>query len=165
MAVKPIPKGYHTATPYLIVDNGRKALEFYRKAFKASELSRFEDPATGRIGHAEIKIGDSIISYSMIGAALMAITGAIILLARYKAIKLQAAEGWEEEYQLSTQPKVVEVEEVSDENEMEAEVEPKIAKPKATKAKAKPSTSKKTAAGSNGSRTATKPKTTRAKKS
>lgn len=111
------------------------------------------------------KIGDSIISYSMIGAALMAITGAIILLARYKAIKLQAAEGWEEEYQLSTQPKVVEVEEVSDENEMEAEVEPKIAKPKATKAKAKPSTSKKTAAGSNGSRTATKPKTTRAKKS
>ena len=50
------------------------------------------------------KIGDSIISYSMIIASLMAISGAIMLMARYQAIKLQAAENWEEEYKISTQP-------------------------------------------------------------
>ncbi|HEX9895191.1 MAG TPA: VOC family protein [Gemmatimonadales bacterium] len=61
MPTKPIPEGYHTATPYLIVKNGKKAIEFYKKAFNAKELSRFEDPATGTLGHAEIKVGDSII--------------------------------------------------------------------------------------------------------
>ncbi len=58
MAVKPIPDGYHTATPYLIVKGGALAIEFYRKAFGAKELMRFEAPG-GKIGHAEIKIGDS----------------------------------------------------------------------------------------------------------
>lgn len=110
------------------------------------------------------KIGDSIISYSMIGAALMAVAGAILLLARYKAINLQAAEGWEEEYQLSTQPKPVESE-LAD-GALQAEAEPQVAKPKATKPKAGASTSKKSAAsGSKGSRTPAKTNTTRAKKS
>jgi PhnB protein len=58
MAVSPIPAGYHTATIYLIVKGGTKALEFYKKAFGATEVMRFEMP-DGRLGHAEIKIGDS----------------------------------------------------------------------------------------------------------
>ena len=58
MAVQPIPAGYHTATIYLIVKGGLKALEFYKKAFGAVELMRFEGP-NGTLGHAEIKIGDS----------------------------------------------------------------------------------------------------------
>jgi PhnB protein len=58
MAVKPIPDGYHTATPYLIVKDAGRALEFYKKAFGATELMRLEGP-DGKIGHAEICIGDS----------------------------------------------------------------------------------------------------------
>jgi PhnB protein len=58
MPVKPIPEGYHTATPYLIVRGAERALEFYKKAFGATELMRFPAPE-GKIGHAEIKIGDS----------------------------------------------------------------------------------------------------------
>lgn len=55
--VKPIPEGYHSLTPYLIVDDGAKALEFYKQAFGATELFRMEHQ--GKIGHAEMKIGDS----------------------------------------------------------------------------------------------------------
>lgn len=58
--VKPIPEGYHTATPYLIVKGGADALEFYKKAFGAKESLRMMQP-DGRVGHAEIKIGDSVI--------------------------------------------------------------------------------------------------------
>lgn len=58
--VKPIPEGHPSVSPYLIVDGAGRALEFYKKAFGATELGRFEMPG-GRIGHAEIKIGDSII--------------------------------------------------------------------------------------------------------
>jgi PhnB protein len=58
MAVKPIPDGYHTITPYLIVKGGAQALDFYKKAFGATEVMRMAGP-DGRIGHAEIKIGDS----------------------------------------------------------------------------------------------------------
>ena len=58
MAVKPIPEGYHSLTPYLIIDGAANAIEFYKKAFGAIELFRFPAPG-GRIGHAEIKIGDS----------------------------------------------------------------------------------------------------------
>jgi len=58
MAVKPIPDGYHTATPYLIIRGAADAIEFYKKAFGASELMRMPAPG-GTIGHAEIKIGDS----------------------------------------------------------------------------------------------------------
>jgi PhnB protein len=57
---KPIPKGYHTATPYLIIKGAAKAIEFYKKAFGAAEMMRMTQP-DGRVGHAEIKIGDSLI--------------------------------------------------------------------------------------------------------
>ncbi len=60
MAVKPIPDGYHTATPYLIVNGAGRALEFYKQAFGAAELVRMDAP-DGKVGHAEIKVGDSII--------------------------------------------------------------------------------------------------------
>ncbi|HEX9301762.1 MAG TPA: VOC family protein [Casimicrobiaceae bacterium] len=58
MAVKPIPDGYHSVTPYLIMDDAARALEFYKKALSAVELMRFPGP-DGKIGHAEIRIGDS----------------------------------------------------------------------------------------------------------
>ena len=58
MAVKPIPEGYHSVTPYLIIEGAGEAIEFYQKAFGAKELFRFPTP-DGKIGHAEIKIGDS----------------------------------------------------------------------------------------------------------
>ena len=58
MSVKPIPAGCHSVTPYLIVRGGADAIEFYTKAFGAKELFRFPAP-DGKIGHAEIKIGDS----------------------------------------------------------------------------------------------------------
>jgi PhnB protein len=57
-AVKPIPDGYHTVTPYLVIKGAADAIEFYKKAFGATELFRMPQP-DGRIGHAEIKIGDS----------------------------------------------------------------------------------------------------------
>ena len=55
---KTIPEGFHTATVYLIVKGAAEAIEFYKKAFGATELTRLRMP-DGRIGHAEIKIGDS----------------------------------------------------------------------------------------------------------
>ena len=60
MAVKPIPDGYHTVTPYLIVKGAAKALEFYKKALGAEERVRMRGPE-GKIMHAEIQIGDSTI--------------------------------------------------------------------------------------------------------
>jgi PhnB protein len=58
MSVKSIPEGYHSVTPYLIISGASDAIEFYKKAFGATELFRFPAPG-GKIGHAEIKIGDS----------------------------------------------------------------------------------------------------------
>jgi PhnB protein len=55
--VSAIPDGYHSVTPYLMVRDAQRALAFYRDAFGAAELMRFE--AGGRIAHAEVKIGDS----------------------------------------------------------------------------------------------------------
>ena len=55
----PIPDGYHSVTPYLIVDDAAKAIDFYRSAFGAME--RFRLPMGDRIGHAELQIGDSIV--------------------------------------------------------------------------------------------------------
>ena len=57
---KPIPDGYHAITPYLIVSGGAKALEFYGRAFGAIERERMQDPS-GKIRHAEIRIGDSCV--------------------------------------------------------------------------------------------------------
>jgi PhnB protein len=55
--VKPIPDGYHSLTPYLVIDGAAAAMEYYKKAFGATELFRMEHE--GKIGHAEMKIGDS----------------------------------------------------------------------------------------------------------
>jgi len=60
--VKPIPEGYHSVTPYLIINGAAEAIEFYKKAFGATELFRMDHQ--GRIGHAEIKIGDSPVMLS-----------------------------------------------------------------------------------------------------
>jgi len=57
---KPIPDGYHTVTPYLMVRRGAKAIEFYVRAFGAVERDRMQDP-TGKIRHAEITIGNSCV--------------------------------------------------------------------------------------------------------
>src|SRR5579863_859977 len=61
-AIKPIPDGYHSVTPYLIIDNGRAndALDFYARAFGAKEKLRMPRP-DGGIAHAEMLLGDSII--------------------------------------------------------------------------------------------------------
>ena len=59
--VKPIPEGYHSVTPYLSVKDAARAIEFYKEAFGATERMRMEAPG-GKIGHAEIQIGDSIIA-------------------------------------------------------------------------------------------------------
>ena len=59
---KPIPEGYHSVTPYLSVSNAGEALDWYRRALGATEVMRFEHE--GKIGHAEIRIGDSIIMLS-----------------------------------------------------------------------------------------------------
>jgi PhnB protein len=56
--VKPVPEGYHTATPYLCCKGAAAAIEFYKKAFDAIETLRMAEP-DGKIGHAEIRIGDS----------------------------------------------------------------------------------------------------------
>jgi PhnB protein len=58
MGVKPVPDGFYTATPYLIVNGAARALEFYQQAFGATELMRFAAP-NGKVGHAEIRIGNS----------------------------------------------------------------------------------------------------------
>ena len=59
MSVKPIPDGYHSITPYLIVDDGKAAIDFYTRAFGAKE--KFRLPMGDRIGHAELEIGDSVV--------------------------------------------------------------------------------------------------------
>jgi len=55
----PIPEGYNSVTPYLVVDDAAKAIEFYKQAFGAEE--KFRMPMGDRIGHAELKIGDSFV--------------------------------------------------------------------------------------------------------
>jgi PhnB protein len=60
MKTKYIPAGYHTATPYLIVKGAARAMDFYQQAFGATEVLRMDGPG-GKIMHAEVKIGDSMI--------------------------------------------------------------------------------------------------------
>jgi len=60
---KPVPDGYHTATPYLVIKGAAKAIDFYKAAFGATELTRLAAP-DGNVMHAEIKIGDSPIMLS-----------------------------------------------------------------------------------------------------
>jgi PhnB protein len=58
--VRPIPEGYHTVTPYLYVRGATAAIDFYKNVFGASEIVRMAGP-DGRIMHAEMKIGDSVV--------------------------------------------------------------------------------------------------------
>ncbi len=58
--VKPVPDGYHSVTPYLIVEGAAKALDFYKRVFGATERMRMPAPS-GKVGHAEIAVGDSVI--------------------------------------------------------------------------------------------------------
>ncbi len=60
MPVSKIPQGFHTVTPSLVVRGAAQAIDFYKKALGAEELMRMEGP-DGKIGHAELKIGDSVI--------------------------------------------------------------------------------------------------------
>ncbi|MGH9216925.1 MAG: VOC family protein [Acidimicrobiales bacterium] len=60
MAVKPIPDGYPRVSPYLVVDGAQKAIEFYTTVLGATERMRMPGP-DGRIGHAELRVGDSVI--------------------------------------------------------------------------------------------------------
>jgi PhnB protein len=59
-SVKPIPEGYHTLTPYLIIQGAAQAIDFYKRAFGAVEMLRMPGP-DGKIGHAEIRIAESVI--------------------------------------------------------------------------------------------------------
>jgi uncharacterized glyoxalase superfamily protein PhnB len=63
MSAKPIPEGYHTLTPFLIVRNAARAIEFYKQAFGAQERGVAKGP-DGKVMHAELKIGDSVIMLS-----------------------------------------------------------------------------------------------------
>ncbi|MCI0570416.1 MAG: VOC family protein [Myxococcaceae bacterium] len=58
--VKPVPEGYHTVTPYLVVRGAAKAIEFYKQAFGAEETVRMPGP-DGTVMHAELRIGDSVV--------------------------------------------------------------------------------------------------------
>jgi len=59
-AVKPIPEGYRSITPYLSIAGASKAIDFYKKAFGAKERMRMGGP-DGKIGHAELQLGDSVV--------------------------------------------------------------------------------------------------------
>lgn len=61
--VKSVPDGYHSLTPYLIVNDAARAIEFYKEVFGAAEIMRLDAPG-GKVGHAELKIGDSIMMLS-----------------------------------------------------------------------------------------------------
>ena len=63
MLVKPIPDGFHSVTPFIVVNNAIKALDFYKKAFDAIEIYKFPTP-DGKIMHAMMQIGDSFVMLS-----------------------------------------------------------------------------------------------------
>jgi PhnB protein len=60
MAVKPIPDGYTSVAPYLFVEDSRAAIDFYKRAYGASEHGLILTP-DGRVAHAEVKIGDTVV--------------------------------------------------------------------------------------------------------
>jgi PhnB protein len=78
MAVKPIPEGYHTVTPYLVVKGVDKLIQFLTQAFDAKELHRTVGPG-GAIAHAEVKIGDSPVMMGEAGGPFPAMPAAIYL--------------------------------------------------------------------------------------
>jgi uncharacterized glyoxalase superfamily protein PhnB len=64
MAVKPIPDGYHSVTPFLVCNDAASVLEFAKKAFDAKETSEAMKCPEGKIRHAELRIGNSLIMLS-----------------------------------------------------------------------------------------------------
>jgi PhnB protein len=60
MPEQPIPEGYHAITPYLLIDGAAEAIEFYKRAFGATERGRMDTP-DGKVAHAELEIGDSVL--------------------------------------------------------------------------------------------------------
>jgi len=62
-SVKPVPDGYHTVNPYILVNGAGQLIDFIKKAFDGKETERFSMP-DGTIGHAEIRLGDSVIMMS-----------------------------------------------------------------------------------------------------
>jgi len=78
MAVKPIPDGYHTVTPYLTVQGVPKLIDFLRQAFEAREVERMAQP-DGTIRHAEVRIGDSVVMMSEAGGEREPMPSAIYL--------------------------------------------------------------------------------------
>ena len=60
MAVKPVPEGYHNVTPYLVIKGANEAIDYYKRVFGATERMRMDAPG-GKIGHAELEIGDSVV--------------------------------------------------------------------------------------------------------
>lgn len=60
MSVKAIPEGFHSVTPYLLVKDGAKLIEFVERAFGAEQIERLEDP-DGTVRHAQVRIGDSFV--------------------------------------------------------------------------------------------------------
>lgn len=63
MSVKPIPDGYHTVNPYLIVEGASKLIDFVKKAFEAVEVERMNNPDNS-VGHAAVRMGDSVLMMS-----------------------------------------------------------------------------------------------------
>jgi PhnB protein len=78
MAVKPIPEGYHSVTPYLTVQGAAKLLDFLQQAFDAKVTERMDRP-DGRIGHAEVRIGDSVVMLAEASDQWKPMTGGIYL--------------------------------------------------------------------------------------
>jgi len=76
--VKPIPEGFHTITPYLIVKGADQLINFLKKAFKAKEISKMKMP-DGTIGHAQLKIGDSLIMMGEASSQWKPMPGSIYL--------------------------------------------------------------------------------------
>jgi uncharacterized glyoxalase superfamily protein PhnB len=76
MAVDPIPAGYHSVTPYLIVDDAERQIEFLIKAFGAEEKNRMSMP-DGSVGHAELNVGDSVVMLGQAGGEWPAVRAAL----------------------------------------------------------------------------------------
>jgi len=78
MTVKPIPDGYHSITPYLVVSEAARVIDFAKEAFGAQEIMRLPGP-NNTIGHAEIKIGDSVVMLADAGTSHGARPGNLML--------------------------------------------------------------------------------------
>jgi PhnB protein len=90
VAVQPIPAGYHTVTPYLIVERASELIDFLQAAFNAQEVHQMTG-ADGRIVHAEVKIGDSIVMVSDASAEWRAMPSALHLFVTDTDAMYQAA--------------------------------------------------------------------------